>query len=153
MVDTRIVVIDKIDDDEWDEIMRMSEEEAQNEKAKEEEKEIKGKIKNIFEKMESTIGKSIDDTNRADNVLKSLQKFKTSYYNLESNIIDRYPEDNKILIKKNSGKEELNLIYSEVFTLRESNLAALTDFHFKVLEQTNEKEWKKIMKEMNKIIQ
>jgi hypothetical protein len=152
MVDKRMSVIKNIDNDEWDEIIRMSAEDAQNQKANEEEKELKGKIKNIFEKMESTIAKSIADTKKADNVLGSLDKLKTAYYEMESNVINRYPEDNKILIKKNSEQEELNQIYSEVFTLRESYVAALKDFHFEALEQTNEKEWKKIMKEMNNII-
>ena len=78
---------------------------------------------------------------------------EASFNEFENNILDRYPTDNSILINKNANHSELINIFTDVSELRKAAFDSVVDFHFNILEQTEEKEWGKIMKEVNKRIQ
>lgn len=133
--------------------MVLANEDAEKQKAKEEEKASKGKTKDPIGKIESTIEKVIPDQQRKDNVIQSLQKMEASFNEFENNILERYPTDNSILINKNSNHSELINIFTDVSELRKAAFDSVVDFHFNILDQTEEKKWNKIMKEVNKRIQ
>ena len=113
---------------------------------------MKGKTSNVFEKVESTIAKSIDDESRRNAVLSSLEKTRSTYADLENNFIDNYPADNAILIRKDASDEELGELFENVLDLRHKTYTAFVDYHFEIIDMTNQKEWDKIMKQVNKVM-
>jgi len=139
-VDERLKTIQKLTDAEWQAILDLAIEKARNQKTKEEEKAAKGKIKDTFAKVESTINKVIADQDRKKAVLQSLKKFESSFDYFENNILNRFPTDNAVLVNKNAGQEELGEIFEAVADLRKEAYDALVDFHYHILDQTEEKE-------------
>ena len=51
LIDMRLKIVQKLSDEEWNSLMEMSIEDANSQKSKEEERALKGKIKNTFDKL------------------------------------------------------------------------------------------------------
>lgn len=65
---------------------------------------------------------------------------------MQKDTVIRFPDDNEILVNKNSDSKELSKTFESVTKLRSLTCNALVDFHFAIVDHTMEKEWQKIMK-------
>ena len=152
LIEDRIRLVEKLTDEEWDEIMRRSAEEAQSTKQKELEKEIKGKNTDRFAKLEQIAHTNILDESRRENVVLAISNFRDATTQLETNVLEYLPQDNAVLVRKEATVSELNTLFTSVLEVRDQTFESWIGFHFDVRENTTEGEWKKIMNEANKMI-
>lgn len=148
---SRVELVQNITDEEWQEIMDLAAVEQENQKNKDAEKEAKGKLKDDTDKLGKTIQDTIEDEEKREAVLSSFETFRNAFNEMEKDAITRYPSDNEILTNKNSEVDDLSKTLGSVTELRSRTYNAFVDFHFAIIEQTTEKEWQKIMKQVNKI--
>ena len=149
---TRIGVIQNITDGEWDQIMEFSSDNLMKSREKLQAKIDKGKVKDPFDEVKESITKHITDPKKQELALEALDELKESYIQLAGMLNKRNAVDMPVIKNKNSSREELLEIASEVNTLRSQAYEGLVDFHFKLLEYTSDKEWDKVIKSVNKLI-
>ena len=143
----RLTIIEKFSQEEWDNILAFSAEEAKSRISK----EIK-KAKDPFNSVIDQINKSITDSKRQDQAISILEEFKNKFDAITSKVSSMNASDNKILQNRNSTFDDLEAMSKETNALQKVAINAFIDLHFEMKEVTNESEWDKIIKEFNKII-
>lgn len=149
-IDSRLQLIKKITQEEWDQIMAMSATTVQKAKDKLEAKREKGKVKDPFQKFESEVEKTVSNTENKDKILSILETYKMDLNMLNEKIASRNVIDNPAFKNKEAGRDDLKKIADEVNAIKVKAFEAMVDFHFTIKEQTTEKEWDKIIKAFNK---
>lgn len=149
---SRVEIIQKISDEEWGQIVEAEIERTESQQAKDYEKEQKGKMKGGFENITITISETIVDESKKESALEAAYSFEEKYNTMEKALNARFPSDNDVLKTKNSTSDELMKVFNELSSLKRNAFWGLQDFHASMKELTDEKEWKKIMKEVNKLI-
>ena len=149
LVDGRIMLIEKITDEEWDQIINLSDETIEKKAAKEEKKNPK----DFFKPVVTTVEKSIKEDHRMVQATALVQNFQTRYEELNSRINAINTRENTLLREKNTSKSQFQALAKEVNDVRAITYRALIDFHFDMLDVTEENEWLSIMKAMNKVLQ
>ena len=143
----RLTIIEKFSQEEWDNILAFSAEEAESRMSK----EIK-KAKDPFNSVIDQINKSITDSKRQDQAISILEEFKNKFDAITLKVSSLNASDNKILQNRNSTFDDLEAMTKETNALQKVAINAFIDLHFEMKEVTNESEWDKIIKEFNKII-
>ena len=150
VISTRLRLIEKITDDEWELIIGLSTEKEQKEKDKTlkkgEKNAEKNKTKNKFSDLEKVINESITDAQKKIKVMESFHEYMNSMKALEDKISQKNVIDAPIIRDKYSTKEDLQKIGNELNLLRINVFNNMVDFHFDILKNTDQKEWDKIMK-------
>ena len=145
-IEARMQIIDRIQPEEWVQILDLSESRVQ--KAKD--KQLKKGEKNPFAKFEATISKEVADPAKRKKVLEALDMYKTHFQTLTEKIASRNVIDLPTLKNKSASKAELQTLAKEVNTIRSSVFDAVVDFHFEMKENTSEAEFDKLVKAFNK---
>ena len=151
LIDQRLIILGKIEPEEWDNILKSSVSVADKNIAKAEKKAAKSK--ESFRKTKSRIQSTILNNEQKQNLLKSLEKIINSEKELISQILSANSSQNKILANKNSGKEELLRIMAEDTRQREALAKSLVGFHELARENCSEVEWTQIMKSFTREMQ
>lgn len=151
VIDSRLDLINNITEDEWANIIEYSKNEVDNEKEKLQKKIDDGKIKDPFKDLETKINAQIADEKNRTVVLEALAAFKNDFKTLAEKLNERNVDDTPVLMNKNSSKEDLKEIAAEINNIRKDTYKSMLDFRSVLLENTNEEEWNKIMKEFNKM--
>mgnify|MGYP001820697013 CR=1 FL=1 len=151
LIDQRLIILGKIEPEEWDNILKSSVSVADKNIAKAEKKAAKSK--ESFRKTKSRIHSNILNNEQKQNLLKSLEKIINSEKELISQILSANSSQNKILANKNSGKEELQSLLAEDTMRRDGLVESLLSFHGLARENCSAAEWSKIMKSFTKEMQ
>ena len=149
-IDSRLQLIKKITQEEWDQIMALSAATVQKTKDKLEAKREKGKVKDPFQKFESEIEKTVSNPENKEKILSTLETYKKDLNILNEKIASRNVIDNPTFKNKEASRDDLKKIADEVNAIKVKAFEAMVDFHFTIKEQTTEKEWDKIVKAFNK---
>jgi hypothetical protein len=147
MIQTRLTILGKITQEEWDNIIAYSAKSTDSRL----EKEAK-KYKDPFAGIVKKINKSILNTEEAEEALTALEQLKEEFNGLSDKVKSMNSSESEVLRSKESTFEQLEKFGMEANQIREETFNALVDFHFNLKAITNESEWNKIMKEFNKII-
>jgi hypothetical protein len=67
-------------------------------------------------------------------------------------MMDKQVTTNEVLINKNSTLEELTAVYQSSLNSRNANFDAMVEFHDGIIDHTTDKEFKKIMTAVNKVL-
>jgi hypothetical protein len=92
------------------------------------------------------------DQNNQDRAVSIVQDFQEEYTKLlkEVNAVNTIESD--LLSNKNTSASEFQELANKMNKLREIAYQSLVDLHFDLQEITNETEWVKVMKSVNKVI-
>ena len=154
VIDKRLSVIKKIKADEWDSIMVFSkislDKQIEKEQKKLEKNEAKGKETKVFEKTRKAIINNVSELGKQQVLTTGLNNMVNTFEELAGEAKSYYDNENDILIRKDSTKDELKQLAGEMNDLRRLIFDQLIEFHFLVKENTNITEWEKIMKAFNK---
>jgi len=148
VISARLKVLPKLKEEEWEGIVKMSEESVIAKK----EKAAKKKPKDIFSKVIKTINKTIEDMDKASKAVTLVNDFEVARNAALKSLKSLNASDNEVLIKKNASFDELKSMAEGGISFRKEAYMAFLDFHFQMKDITNEIEWAKIMKEFNKVI-
>ena len=151
LIQTRIRMIHKIEDEEWEQIISLSEEEVRKGKQKSKKMAEEGKIKDPFIKLESTINNTVSDTEIKENILDAMNVYKVQLNELSEMLKQKNVVDQPVLGNKTSTADELWSTAKEVNAIRARTMGYTMDFRSDIKENTSEKEWNKIMKEFIKL--
>ena len=150
VLSNRVSLAKKIEQEEWDNIMKKSGESLEKKEKKLQKKTDKGKISQPFEKTNATIDKFVTDAGRKDKIHESLDQFIASQKLAVETLADMNSKDSDIISKKDATKEELMEMALALNELRFQALNNLVDFHMSAKEYLTQAEWDKIMKAFNK---
>ena len=148
LINERLLVVSKINEEEWEKIIALSTENVQ----KQLEKSKKKQQKDAFESLFKTIEKSISEQDRQAQAYALVKNFQNRYNQLNEKVQSVNTLENDLLNNKSTGAFEFEKFAEEVNLIRKTAYLAFIHFHFDVKEITNETEWTKIMKEFNKLI-
>jgi len=150
IIPDRINVANKINQDEWDNIIENSQASLQKTKEKQQKKVDKGKISEPFEKTVIAIEKYIIDDKKKEKVREVLDTFIGSQKEAADKLRKMNDEDNDVINNKNATKAELLELAGDLNELRQDAFESVIEFHLSVKENTTEEEWAPIMKAFNK---
>lgn len=148
MIEKRLLVVSKIEDGEWKEIINLSDAFVQKKMAKVEKKGVK----DPFEAVIKTIKSNIADHNNQAKVISIVQEFKEEYMDLLNEVNAVNTIESELLRNKKTSAAEFRKLANDMNQLREKAYLRLIDLHFDLKEITSESEWNKIMKSVNKVI-
>lgn len=151
LITYRQMAIRKITDEEWKQIIALSVKDVQIEKDKLQSSIDKGKIKDPFAEMESAIIKNISDPVKQGKAWDALSRFKESFNEFSKKLAEKNVIDNPLLTDKYASTEDLLELAEFINVQRTNTYESMTEFHFELLELTEEKEWNSIIKVFNKI--
>jgi hypothetical protein len=152
VIDDRIYIVKKIEQEEWDLILELSRKSVEKNKEKAEKKETKGKTTGAFEKTKKVIDENITDDQRKNKVMAILNEFIESQKKSIQQLQTMNATDSKILSNKDASEDELQEVAENLNELREITFRDLANFHFLTKDNTTEAEWDQIMKSFNKEI-
>jgi hypothetical protein len=145
----RLVIQDKITQEEWDEIM------GNIQKSVSKDDKTAGKTLSNFEKdlskMKTKILAVLNEDFRKDKAEGYINEFIASVQRSGKQIVEKGPEEKEILLNKNTSREELDKLGDEKIGAWLDLLDAVATLHLKLGEISTEEEWKTISKWMNKI--
>jgi hypothetical protein len=152
-VDLRLKLQDMINDDEWTQIVDMSEESSRKLEAKEQKKEMKKSGESFYQKMSDSINEKISDKEKSSNIIAGLGELHTEWLSLVDRLDEIDAVNSDILIDKYATRDQminsiidLDANYLELY-------AAYTIFFRILKENTNDEEYASIVKEINKFKQ
>ena len=148
VISARLKVLPKLKKEEWEGIVKMSEETVTAKR----EKATKKKPKDIFAKVIKTINKTIEEKDKASKAVKLVNDFEVVRNAAVKSLETLKASDNEVLTKKDASFDEMKSMAEGGMSFRKKAYMAFVDFHFQMKDITNETEWAKIMKEFNKII-
>ena len=150
-IEARLSIVPKITEEEWGEIIDLSNAHVTKQKAKAEKKAEK-KPKDDFQKVRTTIEDSIQDPGTKSEITKMLESFIREYEALDERRRSLNTADNELLRKQDASREELQGMLSEKNTLRDDVHRAFLDYHFEAIALTSAEEWDPIVKALNKVV-
>ena len=140
-IENRIRVTEKITDEEWVNIVDLSEESFKKKLDKQAKKKSKKKPKNQdgFEKTRKKIAE-IPDQKSQEALLEQLNNFTEKKGEFEKSIKDVNVIESDLLVKKTSSKDELLTLYDEMNKIRTKAFEYVIDFHKAVRTNVNQEQ-------------
>lgn len=148
VIDYRLSIFNKIEDDEWNYIIEYSE--ASIDKKIEKAQKKKNKNEVAFKKTRKAIISSLSDMNKQKVLIEGLDNMINSFKELGLKINSINVKENHVIIKKGATKEELKKLLDEMNDLRHLSFDQLLTFRNLVKENSNDVEWDNIIKAFTK---
>ena len=92
------------------------------------------------------------DQNNQDKAVSIVQDFKEEYTKLLKGVNAVNTIESDLLSNKNTSAAQFQKLANDMNQLRKTAYESLIDLHFDLEEITNEAEWVKVMKSVNKVI-
>ena len=155
LTDRRIILQNLFTDEEWKQIIEKAVLPSDKAKKKIEKQEGKEEdsVDKVLANIEKSIKENIEDEHKKQEALSSLDKFKTTLNDFIEEGHKMNFEDNDIIRNKNVSRAEFEHFYSYQNQLRYKGSEEFFEMRNSVLENSNEKEWKEIIKSINKFIE
>ena len=154
LIEKRLTLQELFTDEEWELIIENAvfPSEKARKKADKQEDKIEQKIDKLIADIRGTILLNIEDENKRSKVLNSLDNYSTTLVTFIEEGQQMNYEDNNIARNKNAIKNELDQFYQKQNQLRYKGAIEYMQLRSTVIRNTNEKEWKAIVKDLNKFI-
>ena len=149
IIDSRIIICNKIQQNEWDSIVVFSKSSYAKIQAKAKKKGDKD-MKQLFVKTGTIVTETIADDKRNNAIMEGLDGMSLKLETLLSKSETVDSDDHSVFTRKEASKEELLLMSVEMNELRNLIYKEIVGFHFTVTENTSSEEWSKIIKSFNK---
>jgi len=148
MIEKKLLVTSKIEDSEWLEIIKMSDASVEKKMAKIQKKGAPDPFQSVIK----TIKSNMIDQNNQDKAVSIVQDFKEEYTKLLKGVNAVNTIESDLLSNKNTSAAQFQKLANDMNQLRKTAYESLIDLHFDLEEITNEAEWVKVMKSVNKVI-
>ena len=148
IIDYRLAIFNKIEKDEWNNIVEYSE--ASINKKIEKAKKKKKKNEVAFKKTRKSIISSLSDINKQKVLIEGLDNMINSFEELGLKINSINVKESHVISKKGATKEELKKLFDEMNDLRNLSFDQLLTFRNLIKENSNEVEWNNIIKAFSK---
>lgn len=154
LINKRLALQDLFTDKEWELIIENAvfPSEKATKKADKQEDKIEKRIDKLIADIRKTIVINIDNESKRKNVLNSLDNYSTTLAAFIEESQQLNYEDNNIARNKNANKNKLDRFYKKQNQLRFKGAKEYLQLRSTAIENTNEKEWKAIVKAINKLI-
>jgi hypothetical protein len=157
LIDDRLELARNLSTDEWSSIIALSFEtmeerraKAQKKTQKRAEKNVPEKTKDRFKKTRKVLAKKLDDGPQQDQINDELNKLVAAMDHLETEIRAINVTDDSTVIRQEASRKDLNSLANKMNDVRLSSYEMLKEFHFSVLNNTNEEKFEMIMKTFSK---
>ena len=172
VIEARLALIQKIQEDEWTSIIEFSEatidkrEEKQQKKIdkknakttrktnesteKAQKKADKEQKKQPFFKTRQAIIEAVADGERQEILISSLDDMMIASQKLDRELRSINVKENDVIVRFDATQEEMKQIAEEVNKLRRSSFEKLIQIHMIIKENTDESQWDTILKALNK---
>ena len=147
MIEKRLLVASKIEDNEWKEIIHLSDASVESKMAKFEKKGAEDPFEGIMKAINSSISEQVAKAE----AISLAHNFKERYVKLLDQVNSFNTLESSLLKNKYSSAHEFQNLADEMNRLRETVYQAFIDLHFDMKEITNETEFVKVMKSINKV--
>lgn len=151
-INTRLEFIGKIKEAEWTNIINLAEEDRLKKQEKEAKKAAKKGGKNSFDEIRNAINDKVSSESNRSSLTSGLQKFEATFQELVNALYERNSVDNEIIRRKDATKDELQRIASHGNEKREKAVESYLIFRTVLVSNTDEMEYKTIIKLVNKIV-
>ncbi|MCG8308271.1 MAG: hypothetical protein MI975_12825 [Cytophagales bacterium] len=148
MIERRLLFTSKIEDDEWEEIINLSDASVEKKMSK----LAKKKSPDLFESVMKSVKSNIEDQDNQSKAISIVVNFKNEYTKLLEEVNAVNSVESELLSDKNSTAQEFQSLADDMNQLREKAYMSLIDLHFKLKDITNDGEWGKVMKSIYKIV-
>ncbi len=151
-IERRLWFEEQLTDEEWQKVLESAVESATKLDNKEKKKAMKDRDKNVFRGLESAIVREVGDEERRFAILDALRVFELVYDETIDNMDRRNVLEMSFLTDQTTSKEEMQQVMLALDELRTAYYVSFRVFFFVLRDQTQEDEWKPIVKEFNKLI-
>lgn len=141
-VDKRIQITEKITNEEWGNIVTISEEAYQKKLDKQAKK--KSKTKDPFEKTRKKISEVPDSQSQAQ-LLEQLDSFTEKISEFEKSMKEVNVFENELLVQKTNSKQDLLTLYDDMNEIRQKAFGHVIGFHQSVRSNVNEEQGEAIL--------
>ncbi|TAJ03426.1 hypothetical protein DMA11_24145 [Marinilabiliaceae bacterium JC017] len=138
-----------ISEEEWKAIIKAAQKDI-NKVIKQQKKE-KQKQEKVFQKLNRTIRQSIEDETKKQKALEASDRLKESFFNIIDSYNNYITNTNSTIFSYHTTKEQLMEAQTRANQLRKELHLAITDMHFEMAESTNPREFKKVIRLINKL--
>jgi len=153
IIDFRVVITEKIKPSEWDSILAFSnrsvEEEIAADKKNVEKKKNKSP-KKPFEDTRQTLTDVMSDSDKEKNIINGLEELVSSMDVLQKEINRAFEIHQDVIAQKGATNSDFKKLTQNINKVRKEFYDGLTSFHFTLNQNTNDEEWKAIIKMFNK---
>ena len=148
IIDYRLVIFNKIEEDEWNNIVDFSETSIDKKIEKAQKKKNKNEV--AFKKTRKSIISSLSDINKQKVLIEGLDNMINSFEELGLKINSINVKESHVISKKGATKEELKKLFDEMNDLRNLSFDQLLTFRNLIKENSNEVAWNSIIKAFSK---
>jgi len=152
-IDQRIVLQQKITDDEWDAIMKGASDEVTKQTEKEQRKEMKKKDKNLFRVQEKAIVDNIAEQDRRRILLEAFGVYEALYDQIHESYENINVNETQILADKDASEEEMIILAELLNEQRVELYGGYTVYLIAMQALVTDEEWTPIMKAFNKLLE
>ena len=148
LISERALLTAKINDDEWEKIINLSNAEVD----KIQEKESRKKQKDDFQMLYQSVEKNIKDQDRSLQAKALVQNMEARFDQFLTEMNTLNSRENELISDKYAKVEDMRMSAKELNSLRLETYESLVDFHFDLFEVCQGKEWTSVMKTVNKLL-
>ena len=152
-IDQRIVLQQKITDDEWDAIMKRASDEVTKQAEKEQRKEMKKMDKNLFRDQEKAIVDNIAEQDSRMILLEALGVFEALYDQIHESYDNINVNESVFLADKDASEEEMLFLSELLNEQRVALFESYTIFLIAMHAVATDEEWTPIIKAFNKLLE
>jgi hypothetical protein len=147
----RLRLQEVITQEEWDKIMEMTIKDAEKLVEKKKKKREKKEGKSSYQLVSNTLKETIAPGEKLTLALESLEDFKEKHIEIKESYEDLFAGKEDVITNRKATKEEMLEICNVLNQLRESLKDSYLKLLFDLKENTTEKEWSRIIKDLNKV--
>jgi hypothetical protein len=140
-----------ITQEEWDKIIEMITRDLEKMMEKKKKKREKNVGKSKYQIVLNTLKENIPPGEKLTLSLESLEAFKEKHIEIKESYENLYTSEEDILANRQATKEDMLEICNVLNKLRKSLIDSYIDLLFDLKDNTNEKEWTIIIKDLNKV--
>ena len=150
VIDERMLVLGKIQEDEWESIVEYSGDKFDKAKEKALKKSEKKGPEVMFLKTRKVISEVSTDDKKETLLIDGLDNLTNAFDNFYESFKSINVRENEILIDKQADKESIHKIKQELNGARKSCFTEVIGYHSLVKSNTNPEQWESIMKAFTK---
>ena len=140
-----------ITQEEWDKIIEMTTRDIEKLVEKKKKKREKNEGKSKYQIVSNTLKENIPPGEKLTFSLESLEAFKEKHIEIKESYENLYTNEEDVLASRQATKEDMLEICNVLNELRKSLIDSYIELLFNLKENTTEKEWTIILKDLNKI--
>lgn len=152
LIDNRVRMHNAINQDEWNSIVELEKKSRQKRMNKLNNKIDKGKVKSPFAGMEEAIDRGIEDEQKKQELLATLNTFESTHRAWIEKAGGFSALHNEVIANLHASKEELISEVKKLNSFRQKLYFDMMDFRLLLSYKTNEREWEALIKELDKIM-